>query len=459
MKRRSEKWTGGRLRNIRLRKSRLASAVQSPPRRPALDLADQELAPVLEGHDGTSLARAKTQWFFGEWGALAAIDARSLQEHPNRDRFALLIASAHQQLGNHEKARSLARQALEWGCPPRAVAQVLIAGVHNTLGKVAALKEDEPRMAHHFSAAVAVADGGESALASHTRSVREMARLGLLPQAATLLDKELQAARSPAERPQRQEAHIKVLETEMELLRFELSLAQQRRQLYRGPVGEAPPRPDPGNPEWLKWLKTRAVSQLGQDLWVLERTGYKRGGFFVEFGATDGVMLSNTWLLEKEFGWEGACAEPNPKFFKELQRNRDCTVSNACIGARTGEKVEFVFAAEYGGMRKHAKLDNNAERRSGYLAEEENHVLLETISLDDFLVAMNAPRRIDYLSIDTEGSELEILSAFPWDEWRIDLITVEHNFTPEREKLRALLESRGYSRIEAEWDDWYYREG
>ena len=68
---------------------------------------------------------------------------------------------------------------------------------------------------------------------------------------------------------------------------------------------------------------------------------------------------------------------------------------------------------------------------------------------------MSAPREIDYLSIDTEGSEFAILAAFPFDQWTIHLITVEHNYSPDRERLHALLTERGYTCTEAQWDDWY----
>ena len=80
---------------------------------------------------------------------------------------------------------------------------------------------------------------------------------------------------------------------------------------------------------------------------------------------------------------------------------------------------------------------------------------LTTNSLEDFLEKHDAPRQIDYLSIDTEGSEYEILAAFPFEDWDIRLITVEHNFTPMREDIRTLLERHGYVRQEVEWDDWY----
>lgn len=421
---------------------------------PGIGVSERELGPVLEGAGGLNLARAKTHWFFGEWGALAQLDLDALGSHPDRDRFALLVASAHQQLGNHGEARELTRLALEWGCPQRLVAQVLIAGVHNSLGRASALREDGARTERHFRAAVAVTDSTDVGLATHARSVRELARLGLLPEAVSFLGREIQAVGQRESRPREQRARLDVLESQVDLLRGSLLLAQERLQplgLPDVPAVAAASSPDPAG------LRQRAVSQLGQELWVLERTGFKRGGFFVEFGATDGVTLSNTWLLEREFGWSGICAEPNPRFLPLLRSHRRCTVSDACIGARTGELVEFVLADEYSGMTRHARLDGHAAKRAAYLELPGSTISLRTISLDDFLRQMGAPRHIDYLSIDTEGSELEILAAFPFSEWDIDLITVEHNFTPQREQIRELLESRGYAYVEAQWDDWFYR--
>ena len=66
----------------------------------------------------------------------------------------------------------------------------------------------------------------------------------------------------------------------------------------------------------------RSYAQLAQDLWVLFETGEQRGGFFVEFGAGDGVLLSNTCLLEREYHWRGVLAEANPVFHDCLRRNR-----------------------------------------------------------------------------------------------------------------------------------------
>lgn len=419
-----------------------------------LELTESEITSVPEDCEDDKLVSAKTYWFFGEWLKLAEFDVGVLQNHPERDSIALLVASAHQQLGEHDNARKLIRIALDWGCPKRVAAQILIAGVHNTLGRIAALTEDEPRIAHHFEAAVSVTGATGKALVSHARSVREMARMGLLPQAASLVDKELLAIKTNDIRPRQQAAHINVLQSEMEMLHQELSLAQQRQQLFRSPVEPDLQGPEPNTAEWVEGLKKRSVSQLGQDLWVLEQTGYKRNGFFVEFGATDGVILSNSWLLEKEFGWNGICAEPNPKYFEKLQNNRNCIVDDACIAAQSGINVDFIMADEFGTMSNYKDTDLHAERRNAY-AEVSEPISLETISLNDFLIKNNAPKEIDYLSIDTEGSEYDILKSFPFDMWKIRHLTVEHNFGPTRGNIKNLLCSYGYTRIEAQWDDWY----
>jgi FkbM family methyltransferase len=169
-------------------------------------------------------------------------------------------------------------------------------------------------------------------------------------------------------------------------------------------------------------------------------------------------MLNNTWLLETEFGWTGICAEPNPDYLDALRRNRRCIVTDACVGGQTGAEVDFVLAGVYGGIADFADADKHAGKRAPYRTAG-RMVRLRTVSLDDLLRRHGAPREIDYLSIDTEGSEYEILRTFPFDRWRIRLITVEHNFTPQREDIRSLLEGHGYRRTEARWDDWYELSG
>jgi hypothetical protein len=94
----------------------------------------------------------------------------------------------------------------------------------------------------------------------------------------------------------------------------------------------------------------------------------------------------------------------------------------------------------------------NAYAAAGDLIE------VTTTSLMDLLQQNQAPPVIDYLSIDTEGSELEILAGIDWGRHQFRCITVEHNFTAQREGIQALLEAQDYQRLEAQWDDWYWKE-
>jgi FkbM family methyltransferase len=169
------------------------------------------------------------------------------------------------------------------------------------------------------------------------------------------------------------------------------------------------------------------------------------------------VLLSNSWLLEKHFGWQGICAEPNPKLFERLQQNRSCSLSPACVYRSSGERMRFVLADAYGGLEHLGQDDQHADKRNAYTAVGD---LIEVIttSLMDLLDQQEAPAVIDYLSIDTEGSELAILEGIDWGRYQFRCITVEHNFTEQRQGIQKLLEAQGYQRQEAQWDDWYVKD-
>jgi len=206
----------------------------------------------------------------------------------------------------------------------------------------------------------------------------------------------------------------------------------------------------------LKYLP-KSKSQLRQDLLVLCLEDFKRNGFFVEFGATNGVDLSNTYLLETEFGWNGILAEPAVCWQSELKLNRKANIEEKCVWSSSGNFLEFHQTpnAELStvSLFQHTDL-HKAERING------NKYIVETISINDLLSKYNAPRCIDYLSIDTEGSEFEILDSLDFKKYSFSVITCEHNFTSQRERIHGLLESHGYSRILSEisqFDDWYVK--
>lgn len=419
------------------------------------DKAIAELNTILNIDQQDLLNSAKASWYFGDWDALVNLDEQAVFEHSERAVLVLLISSALHQLGDFNQASKYVRLALGWGVDHKTVARIKVADMHNSLGRIYALKKDDAKLDYHFYASV---DTGskDTALLAQSRAVREMAKLGLLTQAASTVAEKLMKVSEEPSKLRDLDSHVDILKSELEILSHELSIGQQRSQLYSTQISDSLTEFEQGSTEYIESLSKMSVSQLGQDLWVLKKTQYKREGFFVEFGATDGVLLSNTYLLEKEFGWKGICAEPNPKFFTELEKNRACIVSNACISGCSGKKVEFILADEYGGFSEYSDLDQHAEKRNSY--ERIGEITeLNTVSLNDFLETNNAPVNIDYLSIDTEGSEFEILEAFSFDKWNVSAITVEHNFNKNRERIFELLQEQGYQRVEAEFDDWYFK--
>ena len=196
-------------------------------------------------------------------------------------------------------------------------------------------------------------------------------------------------------------------------------------------------------------------AQLRQDLLVLSYLACKRYGFFVEFGATNGLDWSNTHLLEKHYEWKGILAEPATVWHNDLQNNRECIIDTRCVWKESNQQLRFnetetaylSTIASFSGKDGHKHL-----RRGGKRYE------VESISLLELLQSHNAPTHIDYLSIDTEGSELEILSAFDFGQYSFSLITCEHNHTEDREKINSLLQQYEYTRIHediSQFDDWY----
>ena len=203
-------------------------------------------------------------------------------------------------------------------------------------------------------------------------------------------------------------------------------------------------------------LLGESKSQLNQDFFALHCSDWKRDGYFVEFGATDGRTLNNTWLLEKAFGWSGILAEPARMWRKALEDSgRTARLEFDCVWSKTGQTLRFSEASwgELSTLEQFQGSDGNPHRRTG-------SYLVQTVSLTDMLARHGAPREMDFLSIDTEGSEYDILAAFDFERYRFGCIVCEHNFTPKRERIHELLTANGYERRFTEFsqfDDWYVR--
>jgi hypothetical protein len=131
-------------------------------------------------YDENLLERARTQWQFGDWESLSRIDREALGHHPERAKLALLAAAGCLQINAAAPARQFIRLAQEWGCSRRLVSQILVAGVHNSLGRVAAIAGDQLRALKHFEQAIGIGTpGAESRLLVQARASEQLAQLGI----------------------------------------------------------------------------------------------------------------------------------------------------------------------------------------------------------------------------------------------------------------------------------------
>lgn len=206
--------------------------------------------------------------------------------------------------------------------------------------------------------------------------------------------------------------------------------------------------------ELVDFLQT-SKSQNSQDFFALLVNNFKSNGLFIEIGATNGVAMSNTYLLEKKFNWTGLLVEPAKIWHKDLFTNRNCNISTKCVFDKSGDKVIFNETKKRG----FSTIDSFSKSDSwGPSRMPKKKYAVETITLNDLIEQFKLPDVIDFLSIDTEGSELNILSQVDFSKYRFRAITCEHNFGRNRETIYSLLVKNGYKRVHEHLslsDDWY----
>lgn len=183
-------------------------------------------------------------------------------------------------------------------------------------------------------------------------------------------------------------------------------------------------------------------AQHGQDVAVAKFFNFKRSGFFVDLAANDAVWASNTFSLEQNFGWKGICIEPNPIYWYRLSF-RNCHVIGSIVGGETNAEVDVVLGeahhGPYGGI-----VGNDFDNKKLNVKEKDpTSVKRYTVSLLSVLQTFNAPKVIDYISLDVEGAETYIMSGFPFDQYRFLCLTIER----PKDELKKLLESNGYIHV------------
>jgi len=214
------------------------------------------------------------------------------------------------------------------------------------------------------------------------------------------------------------------------------------------------------------------TGQLQQDRWVIEHV-YPglRGGYFFEAGAVDGRELSNTWVLEKEYGWRGLLVEARREAEASLRHYRKgSSIEIALLGENDQEENVLHVAP----MWNHDNTNTTAKflplaesgpegtfHPSGWVSTGEVH---RTRRLDRLLDEVGAPEFIHYFSLDVEGFEWDVLQTFPWETRRIGALSIEHvdsgnvHFVEEA-RISELLLRHGYVRERVLMQDslWVHR--
>ena len=187
-------------------------------------------------------------------------------------------------------------------------------------------------------------------------------------------------------------------------------------------------------------------SQLYQDV-LVDLIINKDNGFFCEVGACDGIIHSNSYFLENKRNWKGILCEPASFWIEKLKTNRpNAIIETSPVFSNSNMRVNFV---EKPGGRSFIDVNNNISE----IVKND----INSISLNDLFKKYNVSE-IDYLSIDTEGTEFEILKNFNFDKYKPKIITVEHNYKEYRKMIFNLLEKNNYKRIFktiSRFDDWY----
>lgn len=160
---------------VRAMKQRLVREAARPLAPGAGEASRPAGAGISDAIDMQLPDRVVMQWQFGDWDRLTALPLEEIAAHPDRARIGLFVAAAHLQRGGVERARHLIRESLQWGADKRLVARLLIAGVHNKLGRAAALLAlDGARVERHFRLAVQGV-AGDPRLATQARLSSELA--------------------------------------------------------------------------------------------------------------------------------------------------------------------------------------------------------------------------------------------------------------------------------------------
>jgi len=197
-------------------------------------------------------------------------------------------------------------------------------------------------------------------------------------------------------------------------------------------------------------------SQAGQDRMIDRLLGGKRDGVFVDVGGYDGVTGSNTLFFEVFRNWTGVLVEASPTQLDMAKAARRCPCVAAAVAGGAGQ-AEFM------------EVTSGYTQMSGFLDSYDAEILAKVrANLQHGEVIHNLPKKtlaaildennlknVDYLSLDVEGGEMDILTNFPFESYKIDIFSIENN--TQSPDLPQFMLSKGYELVEFIGVDDIYR--
>ena len=189
-------------------------------------------------------------------------------------------------------------------------------------------------------------------------------------------------------------------------------------------------------------------SQCGQDKFLIQKVfKRKKGGFYVDVGAHDGVYISNTRAFEIGLGWSGICVEPSSAS-SNMVNLRNCKVVVACVGDESHDN-KIVKLRQRNPLEVSQTLFDAEKYEHKQGEYQDKFKICKT--LNRILLENSAPKDIDYISIDVEGTEYMIVKDFPFDDWNVTAMSIANNLYQDtkerienRKKIKKLLEDGGY---------------
>jgi len=197
-------------------------------------------------------------------------------------------------------------------------------------------------------------------------------------------------------------------------------------------------------------------SQCQEDIFLNETIfKNKQNGIYIELGALDGILYSNTKFFEDSLNWKGILIEPHPEKFKLLLTNRPNNFLFNSLVSCHKEPLEFRYfldchAAVSGvenTLSKHHFDVYFESDNEWHKSLPQNKISIKPITLTEIVKQTQLPH-IDLLSLDVEGHEFEVLQS--WDfSIPIDIILIETlGVQPDKDDLcREILIKNNYKFI------------